>query len=167
MPCICLSICAALSCSVMSDSATPWSVACHALPSMGIHQGLSRSQWPTHVKIFGTQRQPRARDFWGLVNFQERSWAMHAQFLLTHSPVILTEGREGSPAYDIMKLLPHGKGASQEALVVKNPSAKAGDADSIPGSGRSPEDEHSNSLQYSCLENPIDRGAWRSIGCSP
>ena len=128
---------------------------------------LSRSQWPTHVKIFGTQRQPRARDFWGWVNFQERSWAMHAQFLLTHSPVILTEGREGSPAYDIMKLLPHGKGASQEALVVKNPSAKAGDADSIPGSGRSPEDEHSNSLQYSCLENPIDRGAWRSIGCSP
>ena len=122
----------------------------------------SRSQWPAHVKIFGTQRQPRARDFWGLVNFQVRSWATHAQFLLAHSPVILSEGTEGSPAYDIIKLLPHEKGASQEALVVKNPSVNAGDMGSIPGSGRSPEEGHSNPLQYSCLENPIDRGAWRA-----
>ena len=47
--------------------------------------------------------------------------------------------------------------------VVKNPSANAGDArdtGSIPGLGRSPEEEHSNPLQYSCLENPMDRGAW-------
>ena len=34
------------------------------------------------------------------------------------------------------------------------------DAGSIPGSERSPEGGHSNSLQYSCLENPMDRGAW-------
>ena len=32
----------------------------------------------------------------------------------------------------------------------------------IPGSGRSPEEGHSNPLQYSCLENPMDRGAWRA-----
>jgi len=47
--------------------------------------------------------------------------------------------------------------------VVKNPSAKAGDVrhvDSIPGSGRSPGERHGNPLQYSCLENPTDRGAW-------
>ena len=43
--------------------------------------------------------------------------------------------------------------------VVKN-LLKAGDADSIPGSGRSPGDGNSNPLQYSCLENPMDRGAW-------
>ena len=35
-----------------------------------------------------------------------------------------------------------------------------GDAGSIPGSGRSPGEEHGNPFQYSCLENPMDRGAW-------
>ena len=37
-----------------------------------------------------------------------------------------------------------------------------GDLGSIPGSGRSPEGEHSNPVQYSCLENPMDRGTWRA-----
>ena len=37
------------------------------------------------------------------------------------------------------------------------------DAGSIPGSGRSPGEEHGNSLQYSCLENPMTRGAWWAI----
>ena len=49
--------------------------------------------------------------------------------------------------------------------MVKNLPAKAGDVrdeGSIPGSGRSPEEEHGNPLQYSCLENPTDRGAWRA-----
>ena len=35
-----------------------------------------------------------------------------------------------------------------------------GDADSIPGSGRSSGEGHGNPFQYSCLENPMDRGAW-------
>ena len=54
--------------------------------------------------------------------------------------------------------------ASQVALVVNNPPANAGDfrdRGSIPGLGRSPEGGHGNSLQYSCLEHPMDRGAWR------
>ena len=42
--------------------------------------------------------------------------------------------------------------------VVKNPPAKAGDADLIPGLGRSPGGGHGNPLQYSCLENSMDRG---------
>ena len=53
--------------------------------------------------------------------------------------------------------------ASQGALVVKNLPANAGDvadADSIPGSGRSPGEGNCNPLQYSCLENSMDRGAW-------
>ena len=37
-----------------------------------------------------------------------------------------------------------------------------GDVGSIPGSGRSPEEGNGNLLQYSCLENPMDRGAWRA-----
>ena len=56
--------------------------------------------------------------------------------------------------------------ASQVALVVKNPPANAGDirdAGSIPGLGRSPEGGHGHPLQYSCLENPMDGGAWRAV----
>ena len=43
--------------------------------------------------------------------------------------------------------------------VIKNPSANAGDVGSNPGSERSPREENGNPLQYSCLENPMDRGA--------
>ena len=46
--------------------------------------------------------------------------------------------------------------------VVKNPPANAGDVGSIPGSGRSPGGENGNPLQYSCLENPMDRGSRRA-----
>ena len=42
----------------------------------------------------------------------------------------------------------------------KESACNAGDLDSIPGLGRSPGEGNSNPLQYSCLENPIDRGAW-------
>ena len=62
----------------------------------------------------------------------------------------------------ICTLLCH-KWASQVALVVKNPLANAGDirdAGSVPGLGRYPGERHGNPLQYSCLENPMDRGAW-------
>ena len=44
--------------------------------------------------------------------------------------------------------------------VVKNPPAKAGDAGSIPRSGMSPGEGNGNPLQYSCLGNPMDKGAW-------
>ena len=56
-----------------------------------------------------------------------------------------------------------GSGASQVALVVKNLPASAEDLrdmGSIPGLGKSPGGGHSNPLQYSCLENPMHRGAW-------
>ena len=49
---------------------------------------------------------------------------------------------------------------SQVALVVKNLPANAGDVGSIPGSGRSPGERNGNPVQYSCLENPMDSGAW-------
>ena len=56
--------------------------------------------------------------------------------------------------------------ASQVAPVLKNLPANAGnirDMGSVLGSGRSPGGEHSNPLQYSCLEKPMDRGAWWAI----
>ena len=52
---------------------------------------------------------------------------------------------------------------SQAALVVKNPPANEGDVKdvgSIPGLGRSSRGGHDNPLQYSCLEQPMDKGAW-------
>ena len=48
----------------------------------------------------------------------------------------------------------------QVVLVVKNLPANAGDTGSISRSGRSPGVGNGNPLQYSCLENPMDRGAW-------
>ena len=49
--------------------------------------------------------------------------------------------------------------------MVKNPPADAEDtedASSIPGLGRSPAGGNGSPLQYSCLENPMDRGVWRA-----
>ena len=51
-------------------------------------------------------------------------------------------------------------------VVVKNLSASAGDVRDmslIPGLGRSSGEGHGNPLQYSCLENPVDRGAWQAM----
>ena len=57
-----------------------------------------------------------------------------------------------------------GRGPLGAYLVVqkvkKNLPVNAGDAGSIPGLGRSPGGGHGNPLLYSCLENPVDRGAW-------
>ena len=47
-------------------------------------------------------------------------------------------------------------------LVKKKTACNAGDLDLIPGSGKSPGEGNGNPLQYSCLENPIDRGAWQA-----
>ena len=69
-------------------------------------------------------------------------------------------------AKEVKKPFPKERGrASQVTLVVKNLPANAGDirdAGSIPGSGRSPGEGNDSPLQYSCLENPTDRGAWRA-----
>ena len=47
--------------------------------------------------------------------------------------------------------------------MVKKLPANAGDVGSIPESGRSPGEENGSPLQYSCLGNPMDRGAWQTI----
>ena len=55
---------------------------------------------------------------------------------------------------------------TQMVLMVKNLPVNAGDlrdTGSIPGSGRSPGEQHGYPLQYSCLENLMDRGAWWAI----
>ena len=65
-------------------------------------------------------------------------------------------------------LLSKPQGSPQVALVEKNLPASAGHlrgAGSIPGLGRSAGKENGNLLQYSCLENPMDRGAWQATVC--
>ena len=47
--------------------------------------------------------------------------------------------------------------------VSKESACNTGDLGSIPGSGRSPGEGNGNPLQYSCLENPMNRGAWQAI----
>ena len=66
------------------------------------------------------------------------------------------------PSYDLLGFL-----GSTTWEVVKNLPANEGDirdTGSIPGSGRSPGGGHGSPLQYSCLESPIDRGAWQDTG---
>ena len=53
----------------------------------------------------------------------------------------------------------HSQGFPDDS-VVKNPPAHAGDTGFTPGSGRSPREGNGNPIQYSCLENPMDGGAW-------
>ena len=45
----------------------------------------------------------------------------------------------------------------------KESACNVGDLGSIPGLGRSPREGHGNPLQYSCLKNPMDRGAWQAM----
>ena len=62
--------------------------------------------------------------------------------------------------------MPKNSKYSQVVLVVKNPPANAGDARDmglIPGLGQSPGVGNGTPLQYSCLENPMDGGAWWAI----
>ena len=72
---------------------------------------------------------------------------------------------EVSPGIPLAFPLTHHFRASQVALVVKHPPANAGDvreAGSIPGLGRFPGEGNGDLLQYSCLENSMDRGAWQA-----
>ena len=66
------------------------------------------------------------------------------------------------PVQALLLLWLHGP--HSVTLAIKNPPANAGDvrdANSIPGLGRSPGEGNDNPLQYFCLGNPLDRGAWR------
>ena len=56
----------------------------------------------------------------------------------------------------------HNVGGFPAGSVLKNPAANAGGSGSIPGSGRSPEGGNGDPCQYSCLGNPMKKGAWRA-----
>ena len=62
--------------------------------------------------------------------------------------------------YDLFKIFSITVMGFQGGSVVKNLPDNAGDVSCISGSGRSPGEGNGNPLQYSCLENPMDRGVW-------
>ena len=65
--------------------------------------------------------------------------------------------------FHLFDIISWSTSGSPPSLVGKEPACNAGDLGSLPGTGRSPGEGNSNPLQYSCLENPMDRGAWRTI----
>ena len=80
---------------------------------------------------------------------KEEQWSLHICHLGHH-----------------FRVVPCNPRASQGVLVVKNLPVNAADIrnwGSIPGLGRSPGGGHGNPLQYTCLENPMDRGAWQAM----
>ena len=83
----------------------------------------------------------------------------HLELVQTHAHQI---GDTLQPSHPLLLLPPVPPSISS---VVKNPSANAGDAALIPGSGRSPGEGNGNPLQYFCLENPRDGGAWWAAIC--
>ena len=85
--------------------------------------------------------------------------------MCTHSQQPIAGYRQRLPADPLNLLITKGlhpwgfRGGSDG----KEGACNAGDVGSIPGSGRSPGEGKGYSLQYSCLENPMDRGAWRAV----
>ena len=111
------------------------------------------------------QGQTKGRD-------SEGPRAVAKSSLAPPSSLLLTPVQEPKPSCELRGggcRAESGPGALSSAqrvvLVIKNLPVDAGDirdADSIPGPGRSPGGGHSYPLQCSCLENPMDRGAWRA-----
>ena len=128
------------SCSVVSDSVTPWTVAYQAPVSMGFSR----------------------QEYWSGLPFPSSGDLPDSGI----KPLLLHCGQTLYPMYNcvIEQYLTHW--ASQVVLAVKNLPTNAGDLrdlGSIPGLGRSPGRGHGDPLQYSCLENPMDREDWTGI----
>ena len=100
------------------------------------------------------------------VKVQERAYSWSSFMYPLLFPPALDQGEEWSnhsSLHSIREVLYVQWQGFPGGSVVKNPPAFAGDTGSIPGSGRSPGGMNGNPLQYSCLENPMDRGAWWTI----
>ena len=91
------------------------------------------------------------------------SWQINGETVETVSGFILGGSKitaDGDCSHEIKRRLLLGFPGGSE---VKASACNVGDQGSIPGSGRSPGEGNGNPLRYSCLENPMDGGAWRAI----
>ena len=148
-------------------------------PSEGEQTRTQYCTTPTRG-ILGKRMYSKAEK-WQVLATTPKSWGSNrwkimgpARFSLVHWLILYTLNagrvgltpRQGTRCH-MLKLRPGrpkniDKCASQVVLVVKNPPANVGDLRDVcstSGSGRSPGGGHGNPLQYSCLENPMDRGA--------
>ena len=113
--------------------------ACSLLPQAGCRAQLQRvgqiqmCSWTVH-----------------LVGLQLEEWPLFGQ------PILMMEVRNSQRA-SLLKASPQKREGFSDGALAKSPPANAG---LIPGSGRSPGGGNGNPLQYSCLKNPMDRGAW-------
>ena len=97
--------------------------------------------------------------------WSDKKWRAVSQQWKNFTPQLLWVGKPSEmEEHCFSSIFPlKARVASHVALVVKNPPTNSGDirdTSLIPGSGRSPGEGHSNPLQYSCLENPMDRVVW-------
>ena len=138
---------------------------------------LSLQIWPSlvaqMVKHLPTMRETRVQSL-GREDLLEKEMATHSSILAWKIPRVEKPSRLQSMASERVKHDWESNTtewlhfslcctASQVALEVENPPANAGDTRDvglISESGRSPGEGHGNALQYSCLENPMDRGTW-------
>ena len=121
--------------------ATPWAVAYQASPSMG----FSRQEYWSGLPFPSPGDLPDP-------GIEPGSPALEADALTSEPP-----GKSACISYFYWYPMGFPSGTA-----VKNPPANAGDTGLIPGSGRSPGEGNGNPFQYSCLENSMDRGAWRA-----
>ena len=134
--------------------ATPWTAAYQAPPSMG----FSRQEYWSGV--------PSPSPKGGLYANKKQQVALHpVNFRLLNN--IQREIQQAKERLQLKRIQQAYLFLNQDlgfsgVSVVKNPPANAGDADLIPGSGRSPGEGNGNPLQYSCLENSMDGGAWQA-----
>ena len=101
------------------------------------------------------------QSLWKTMNFKRR----HQGFLLWQEPRMINSYGSCRPSLRKTSALP-GCNFNQDPFHIlssKESACNAGDADSIPGSGRSPGEGNGSPLEYSCLGNPMDRGAWWTI----
>ena len=143
-------------CSILQRTCTEWPLCC--LGGSPLHSWWSRKscRW---ISPKGCKPDVHAQD----VSVLDRSQLKkeNKSVLLLSHPVACGKN-PGNQNYYLSNVRHQ---ASQEALVVKNLPANAGDKrdlGSIPGLGSSPGGRHSNPFQYSCLENPMDRGTWQA-----
>ena len=120
------------------------------------------------VKRLPTMHEPWVQSL-GREDLLEKAMVTHSSILAWKIPWNEKSGRlqamgsqrvgHDSNIKDLISIALGFPGGSE----VKASASKAGDLGSILGSGRSPEEGNGNPLQYSCLENPMDRGAWQAI----
>ena len=112
-----------------------------------------RTQWSQALQLMAVWKLGLVRGTAGLCHFYtSQTWTPSSENCL--------ERRHGEESCYYVIMVKYGL---SRWLSCKESACQAGDAGSIPGSGRSSEEGNGNSLQYSCLGNPMDRGAWRAI----